>query len=112
MGRPSLHVDAESLPWRESPFAGVLWKKLSYDPETRRATVLLKFEAGASYGMHRHPEGEEYLVLEGSIEDNGMSYGAGTFVSHPPGSAHQPVSRTGCVLYVTLPHPIEAIEEA
>jgi len=108
----SLIVASASLPWRDTPHAGVQWKKLAYDAETGRSAVLLRFEPGASYATHRHPEGEEYLVLEGSLEDGGKSYGAGTYVRHAPGSVHRPSSREGCLLFVSLPKPIEEIGPA
>ncbi len=103
----SLFVDSESLPWRPSPYPGVTWKKLRFDSETGESAVLLRFDPGASYGAHVHPEGEEYWVLEGSLEDGGKRYGAGTYVYHPPGSAHRPTSTEGCLLWVRLAQPIE-----
>ena len=103
----SVYVDAAALPWRDTPCAGVRWKKLEFEAASGRSAVLLRFEPGAAYLPHRHPAGEEYLVLEGSLEDGGRTYGAGTYVHHPPGSAHRPSSRAGCLLFVTLPQPIE-----
>jgi anti-sigma factor ChrR (cupin superfamily) len=108
----SLVVSWDSLPWRDTPHPGVVWKKLAYDPETGRSAVLLRFEPGAAYGAHRHPGGEEYLVLEGSLEDGGSSYGAGTYVRHAAGSVHRPSSKEGCLLFVSLPKPIEEIGPA
>jgi len=102
----SAYVDPDGLAWRVSPYPGVWWK-LRYDPESGRSAVLLRFEPGASYGTHRHPAGEEYLVLEGSLEDGGRTYGRGTYVHHPPGSVHRPSSRDGCLLFVLLAAPIE-----
>lgn len=97
----------DELPWRPSPSPGVSWKKLYFDPATGESAVLLRFEPGAEYEAHRHPGGEEYLVLEGSLEDGPHSYGAGTFVRHAPGSVHLPRSAAGCLLFVRLPQPIE-----
>jgi len=105
----SLYARWEELPWRETPHAGVTWKKLRHDPVTGESAVLLRFEPGASYGAHRHPQGEQYVVLEGSLEDGGRSWGAGSYVFHPPGSSHRPGSRAGCLLFVTLPAPIEEV---
>ncbi len=107
---PSRYVETAAQPWRPTPFAGVEWKKLHYDGDSGLSAVLLRFRPGASYGAHRHPEGEQYLVLEGSLEDGGRTYGAGTYVQHPPGSAHRPSSREGCLLFVTLPRPIELVD--
>ena len=106
---PSRFVDSAALPWRETPHPGVEWKKLWYDPESGQSAVLLRFAPGASYGAHRHPAGEEYWVLEGSLQDGGRSYGAGTWVRHAPGSAHRPSSAGGCLLLVRLGRPIEPL---
>jgi len=103
----SLFVDANALAWRDTPCAGVAWKKLDFDPATGASAVLLRFEPGASYDAHRHPLGEQYLVLEGTLEDGAKSYGPMTYVRHAPGSSHQPRSRDGCLLFVLLPKPIE-----
>lgn len=109
MAQASITVDSNSLPWRDSPHEGVRWKKLAFDPATGQSAVLLKFEPGARYGTHRHPEGEQYFVLEGALEDAGSTWSAGSYVSHPPGSVHTPSSTTGCLLFVTLPAPIESV---
>jgi anti-sigma factor ChrR (cupin superfamily) len=106
----SRYVDSNELPWRDTPYTGVQWKKLRFEPESGESAVLLRFVAGASYGAHRHPEGEQYWVLEGTLEDGGKTYGPGTYVHHPPGSVHKPSSREGCLLLVTLPRPIEVVE--
>lgn len=97
------------VPWRDSPHAGVAWKKLYFDRESGESTVLLRFAPGASYAAHRHPGGEQYFVLEGSLDDGGTTYGAGTYVRLAPGSAHRPSSRAGCLLLVLLPRPIEEL---
>ena len=110
MSAGSLFLDSGSLPWRDSPYPGVHWKKLHFDPDGGHSAVLLRFAPGAAYGTHRHPQGEEYLVLEGSLEDGGRTYGPGTYVRHAPGSVHQPRSREGCLLFVSLPRPIEDLE--
>ena len=106
----SLYVDASALPWRQTPCSGVEWKKLYFDPATGESAVLLRFAAGASYGTHRHPGGEEYVVLEGSVVDGEKTYGPGTYVRHPPGSIHRPVSPQGSLLFVRLARPIEIVD--
>jgi len=106
MTTESRYVDVEGLPWRSTPHAGVKWKKLHHDPASGLSAVLLHFEPGARYGRHRHPAGEQYVVLEGSLRDGSGTWGPGTYVNHPPGSVHEPRSEEGCVLFVTLPEPI------
>ena len=103
-------IDTAGLPWRGSPYQGVEWKKLHHDPRTGQSAVLLRFAPGASYGAHRHPEGEQYYVLEGSLQDGPSTWGAGSYVCHPPGSVHKPTSANGCLLFVTVPVPVEIVE--
>jgi anti-sigma factor ChrR (cupin superfamily) len=106
----TLYVSSDTLPWRKTPYAGVSWKKLEFDPDSGRSAVLLRFEPGARYGSHRHPEGEQYLVLEGSLEDGGRSWGVGSYVRHPPGSVHAPRSAEGCLLFVSVARPVEMLD--
>ncbi len=109
MPSASQYVDAAALPWRPTPCPGVSWKKLHHDPASGASAVLLRFAPGARYDRHRHPAGEQYLVLEGALQDGGASWGAGSYVRHPPGSEHAPASADGCLVYVTLPAPIETL---
>jgi len=109
VSQESVFVDGEALAWRETPCAGVRWKKLYFDAASGESAVLLKFEPGARYDAHRHPDGERYLVLEGELEDGGKRYGPLTYVRHAAGSAHRPSSPTGAVVFVTLPRPIETL---
>ena len=30
----SIYIDGTTLPWRDSPYRGVQWKKLHFDPES------------------------------------------------------------------------------
>jgi anti-sigma factor ChrR (cupin superfamily) len=108
--KDSLYIDTSSVDWRDSPHPGVRWKKLHFDRDSGESAVLLHFAPGASYGTHRHPQGEEYLVLEGSLEEGGKTWGAGTYVRHAPDSVHRPSSRDGCLLFVRLPRPIEDLD--
>ena len=107
MAEPGQYVEADALPWRPSPYAGVEWKKLRFDPASGESSVLLRFAPGSRYGRHRHPAGEQYLVLEGSLQDGGRTWGPLSYVRHAPGSVHEPRSEQGCLLFVTLPAPIE-----
>ena len=112
MDAESIFVETAAIPWRTSPYPGVRWKKLRFDERSGESAVLLQFEAGARYGTHRHPGGEQYYVIDGTLQDGGRSYGPGTYVHHPPGSVHRPSSADGCLLFVTLPRPIEDLERS
>ncbi len=108
MNAPSF-VDGSALEWRATPCAGVRWKKLYFDAASGESAVLLEFAPGASYDAHRHPAGEQYLVLSGELEDGGKRYGPLSYVRYAPGSAHRPSSPTGALVFVTLPRPIETL---
>jgi anti-sigma factor ChrR (cupin superfamily) len=111
MSEPSVFVEPQSVAWSETAFPGVLWKALHHDPVSGRSAYFLRLEAGASYPMHRHPEGEDYLVVEGSVQDGAALRQAGTYVHHPGGSAHRLASAGGSLLFVSLAAPIELLKE-
>ena len=41
-------------------------------------------------------------MLEGVFSDETGNFGAGTYIRNPPGSAHAPFSKNGCVIFVKL----------
>ena len=103
-------VASTAIPWRAFPDApGVEYKVLRRHATGGGLTLLLRFAPGANYPAHRHPGGEEYFILEGSLEDGGLTYSAGDYVYYPPGSAHRPASREGSILLVLLPAAIEPV---
>src|SRR5579859_4827772 len=80
-------------------YDGVFVKSLRYDAATGRSTtILLKFEAGASYPYHNHPGGEEIYVLGGSAVIEGAELSEGDYLYTPPGYRHGVRSDAGCVL--------------
>lgn len=99
--------------WREFADApGVSYKTLRKHADGSGQgglTLLLKFAAGAKYHTHRHPAGEEYYVVEGTLNDLGKEWPVGSYVWHPPGSVHRPFSERGCVVLVVLPQAVELI---
>jgi len=106
----SKFLDTDAMPWRpfdEAP--GVAFKVLKTHKPGTGVTLLLRFDAGAAYPAHRHPEGEQYLVLDGELVDAGRAYGRGTYVWHPPGSVHRPSSKTGATVLVFLPAAVELV---
>ncbi len=91
--------------WLAAPSSGVFRKQFEReDTESGRVTGLVRFEAGAEFAAHKHPMGEEVIVLEGVFSDENGDYPAGTYLRHPPGSHHTPHSTDGCVIFVKLDH--------
>lgn len=103
--------EIEWKPLGEEGVEGVYVKSLLFDEAARRSpTILLKFEAGATYPLHDHPEGEEILVLEGDIRLGRDELQAGDYLYTAPGNKHRVSSRKGCVVLVKVPREVEIIE--
>lgn len=96
-------VHASQLEWIPSPTAGVERRMLfRIGEEKARATSIVRYAPGSRFPRHVHPGGEEYLVLEGTFQDESGDYPAGAYVRNPPGSSHAPGSDGGCVIFVKL----------
>ena len=91
----------------EPGVTGILVKALRRDEASGRApTILLKFEAGASYPAHDHPGGEEIFVLEGEVRLGKDRLRAGDYLYTPVGGKHSVRTETGCVLLLSAPEEV------
>ncbi|WP_395666436.1 cupin domain-containing protein [Methylocella sp.] len=89
--------------WTASPQPGVARLQLDrVGAEVARATSLVRFDPGATFPHHVHGGGEEIFVVEGSFEDSAGLHRRGAYLRDPRGSAHQPRSEEGCLLFVKL----------
>ena len=101
-------VETATQDWVASPMPGVWRKPLAReDLERGHATSIVRYDPGASFSAHDHPQGEEILVLEGVFSDETGDYPAGTYFRNPEGFRHAPFSVEGCVLLVKL-HQFQA----
>lgn len=107
-------VRSQQLEWQplnEPGVSGVYVKVLRFDEQTRRApTILLKFDAGATYPAHNHPGGEEVFVLEGDIKLGKDHLYAGDYLYTPPDGKHAVWSQTGCIVLLNVPQEVEIIK--
>ena len=97
-------VDTAVLPWTPSP-SGSVWRKRLHrvgPAESGQVTSIVRYEAGAKFPVHDHPEGEEIFVLDGIFSDEHGDWPAGTWLLNPEGFRHAPFSREGCLLFVKL----------
>jgi anti-sigma factor ChrR (cupin superfamily) len=97
-------VDINRMEWSPSP-SGTVWRKrvhLVGPPESGQVTSVVRYEPGATFPEHDHPEGEEILVLDGVFSDEHGDWPKGTHLLNPEGFRHAPFSRDGCVLFVKL----------
>lgn len=96
-------INTELENWVASPSAGVFRKRLAFSEGPKgHVTSIVKYEKGADFSAHKHPLGEEILVLDGVFSDETGDYGAGTYIRNPPGSSHTPFSKEGCTIFVKL----------
>jgi anti-sigma factor ChrR (cupin superfamily) len=94
---------ASDAGWTESPQPGVQRRMLDrVGGEVARATSVVRYAPNSRFERHVHGGGEEILVLEGVFSDEAGDYPAGSYLRNPPGSAHAPFSREGCMLFVKL----------
>jgi anti-sigma factor ChrR (cupin superfamily) len=97
-------MDAQSLPWTASP-SGSVWRRRLHRvgaAESGQVTSIVRYEPGAQFPAHDHPQGEEILVLDGVFSDEHGDWPGGTYLLNPEGFRHAPFSRAGCLLFVKL----------
>ena len=101
----STYVKPSDMEWKPTRFDKVSIKVLYEDPERGEMTCLLKLEPGAHIPFHKHPEIEQSLVLEGSVEDHDGVANAGDYIWRIPGSLHENHSPNGAVLFAVYRKP-------
>ncbi|WP_296950494.1 cupin domain-containing protein [uncultured Massilia sp.] len=100
--RPAI-VTPRDYRWVDSPQSGV--RRVMLDrvgAEQARATSLVRYAADSRFPPHRHPGGEEILVVSGTFSDEDGNYPAGWYLRNPPGSGHRPFSVEGALIFVKL----------
>ena len=106
-------VRSNQIEWKplaEPGVSGVFVKVLRFDRETRRApTILLKFDAGATYPAHNHPGGEEVYVIEGDLKLGKDHLHAGDYLYTPPNGKHAARSEQGCIVLVSVSEEVEIL---
>jgi len=101
----SAYIKPSEMEWRPTRFEKVSIKVLYEDTRRGEMTCLLKLEPGAYIPFHKHPEIEQSLVLEGSVEDHDGVATAGDYVWRKPGSLHDNRSPGGAVLFAVYRKP-------
>lgn len=96
-------VHAANEPWVASPMKGVERRMLDrIGDEVARATSIVRYAPHSHFSPHNHDGGEEFLVLEGTFQDEHGDYPTGTYVRNPPGTSHTPGAEQGCTILVKL----------
>ncbi|MBM7069039.1 cupin domain-containing protein [Actibacterium sp. 188UL27-1] len=96
-------VHSDQLDWQASPIKGVDRRMLDrIGGEVARATSIVRYAPGSHFSEHTHTGGEEFIVLDGTFQDEHGDFPTGTYVRNPPTSAHTPGSASGCTIFVKL----------
>ena len=91
MARPHIEfIQAQAVKWRtlgeSSSRPGAEAKPLSYDPDTKAVTVILRYAPGWSLDQEHHLDSdEEFYVLSGELKINDITYGEGDYAYLPAG---------------------------
>ena len=94
-------VRSGSGKWRQSPWKGISYQRLYYDPATGFATSLLRIDPGAQYPAHRHKGAEQSWIVQGSCRIGSVTLHAGDFACAAAGTEHGVLeSDDGCVLLI------------
>ena len=89
--------------WVDSPVPGVRRRMLDrIGEEVARATSIVRFDRGSAFSPHTHDGGEEYLVLDGTFQDEDGDFPTGFYVRNPPTSSHTPAAMEGATILVKL----------
>jgi len=96
-------VHSQNEPWRASPMPGVDRRMLDrIGDEVARATSIVRYAPGSKFSAHTHTGGEEFIVLDGTFQDEHGDCPTGTYVRNPPTTSHTPGSDDGCTIFVKL----------
>jgi quercetin dioxygenase-like cupin family protein len=90
---------------------GVEVKVLRRDTVTGESTSLVRFAPGARFPAHNHPAGEEIFVLEGDFQVGRHRLERGDYLYTPPDERHAASTEGGCLVLVTLPRPVEILDD-
>ena len=95
--------------WATSPAEGVSRVPLErVAEESGHVTSFVKFEPGAHFPPHTHPNGEEVFVLDGVFSAEQGDSPAGTGLRSPHMSTHFPCVEEETLIYVKVGHlPID-----
>ena len=89
-------VHAADLGWVRSPAKGVERRMLfRIGDEKARATSIVRYAPGSRFAPHGHPGGEEFLVLEGTFQDDTGDFPGGYLCSQSAGDETRSGQRAG-----------------
>jgi quercetin dioxygenase-like cupin family protein len=98
-------VDTSAVEWSPTGWAGVWMKRLGQVDGAAGGGMcgMMRMEAGSSIPAHRHTHADQAVfVIEGDLDEDGVTYGPGSFLLAKAGTPHGPHGTSrGCVLLST-----------
>ena len=95
-----LQEQAEKLSWEPLPVMAngmsAIWK---IDEKRRELAFFVRSESKGKFPLHSHAQGEEILVLAGDLLVDNKVYRQGERITSRGGTAHQPETLSGCLLF-------------
>ncbi len=90
------------MPWTSVGKPGLYRKDLRADLDTGKFLGLLRFDADATSGIHRHLDTAVSYILGGSVTDCMATFRQGDVGVNPPGDTHDALSYDGAVMVSRL----------
>jgi len=107
-----MNLDSHTLPWEDSPQAGVSLRNIQPTPDVGGSIVLqYQLEAGAQLPLPEDGCGQEILVLEGSWDGPQGPLGIGGYALQPAAQTQVGQSVDGCTLFVRRGPQVGAQED-
>ncbi|MEM7442132.1 MAG: cupin domain-containing protein [Pseudomonadota bacterium] len=97
-------VAPDSLSWRPTGTEGYERAALFSRADGSEDVTMERLAKGASTAPYVCDGGEEILVINGTLEDEGGSYEPGTWLRSPDGHRHGLSSSEGCMFWVKRGH--------
>ena len=98
-----LRINTQTDPWRQGLVPGL--QVMPLHAHDGVSTALVRWAPNTVFNPHRHPGGEEILVLDGVFRDDQGDYPAMSWLRSPRWSQHAPFTRAeGALIYVKVGH--------
>lgn len=97
-----IHAAKANTQWQPGLVQGISVLPLHrYEHES---VSLIRWKAGCRFRAHTHRRGQEFYVLDGTLEDEHGKYPKGTWVRSPDGFQSDPIAVTDCLLWTKTGH--------
>ena len=101
----------QPYPGLDGDTPGLSWCPIRAEPGAGDGFYLLKVAPGSGAALHRHSDGEEFVMLEGELVDgDGTVLKEGDCVSYDAGTRHRTHSPKGCILLACIQGPIDTVD--